>query len=93
MRAAVVLLALLLISACASMASSAERSRSVLHQFRKAHPCPATGKIVGACPGWEIDHIRPLCAGGADAVGNLQWLTTAAHREKTRADMAGCRIN
>lgn len=89
MRAAVVTL-LLLVAACASAGS---RDASVLHQFRKAHPCPATGKIKGACPGWQIDHIVPLCAGGADAVGNLQWLTRAAHAAKTREDVRGCKRN
>ncbi len=41
--------------------------------FKRVHPCPATG-IVGACPGWQIDHVIPLACGGCDAVFNLQWL-------------------
>lgn len=40
----------------------------------------------GACPGWNIDHVVPLCRGGADAVWNLQWLTVAQHKLKTRGD-------
>lgn len=66
------------------------RDGSVIHQFRKANPCPETGKIRGACPGWEIDHKVPLCAGGRDEAGNLQWLRSAEHREKTRKDVRVC---
>ena len=50
------------------------RSRVVLREFRAIHPCPATGKSTGACPGWAIDHVIPLACGGCDAVINLQWL-------------------
>jgi len=41
--------------------------------FRAANPCPATGKATGACPGWVVDHIKPLCAGGADRPTDMQW--------------------
>jgi len=50
------------------------RSRTVLREFKAIHPCPATGKSTGACPGWAIDHVIPLACGGCDAVVNLQWL-------------------
>lgn len=50
------------------------RSKSVLREFRRLHPCPATGKSTGACPGWSLDHVVPLACGGCDAVSNLQWL-------------------
>ena len=51
-----------------------KRSSAVLTAFRKAHPCPVTGKATGACPGWAIDHVIPLASCGCDAVSNLQWL-------------------
>lgn len=70
---------------------SVERSASAVHQFRKANPCPATGKIAGACPGWEVDHRIPLCAGGADHPDNMQWLTREQHAEKTRRDVKACK--
>lgn len=50
------------------------RRADVLYAFRKAHPCPVTGKTTGACPGWSMDHVWPLACGGCDAVWNLQWL-------------------
>ncbi len=72
-------------------ASAAPRSRIVLHDFQRANPCPATDARRGRCPGHEIDHIQPLCAGGADAVENLQWLTHEEHARKTKRDVAACR--
>jgi hypothetical protein len=41
--------------------------------FQRAHPCPATGKPTGACPGFLRDHIVALCRGGADSAANMQW--------------------
>lgn len=67
-----------------------DRSRQVVDQFKREQPCPATHKSRGPCPGWQIDHIEPLCAGGADRVDNLQWLSVDAHRAKTRKDVAAC---
>lgn len=43
-------------------------------EFRKIHPCPATGLTSGACPGWQVDHVIPLASCGCDIVENLQWL-------------------
>ncbi|KAF4408667.1 HNH endonuclease [Streptomyces lycii] len=38
----------------------------------------------------DVDHIVPLCAGGADVDGNVQYLCRAVcHRAKTRRDL-GC---
>lgn len=59
--------------------------------FVRQNPCPATNLRRGACPGWEVDHVVPLCAGGADVRSNMQWLTVPAHREKTRLDRRHCR--
>jgi hypothetical protein len=50
------------------------RSPAVVAAFKKTHPCPDTGRSVGACPGWEVDHVIPLACGGCDAVSNMQWL-------------------
>lgn len=67
------------------------RASGVRAEFQRLHPCPSTGSPRGACPGFEVDHIQPLCAGGRDEVTNMQWLTILAHREKTGRDVAACR--
>lgn len=54
-----------------------KRSAAVKAAFRKAHPCPSTGKTTGACPGQSIDHVIPLENGGCDSVTNMQWLPNA----------------
>lgn len=49
------------------------RSAVVIGAFKKVHPCPTTGQVTGACPGWQINHIIPLACGGRDAVDNMGW--------------------
>lgn len=72
-------------------ATAAGRSNTIRAEFIRAVPCPETGVTRGACPGWEVDHVVPLCAGGADRPENMQWLTVAEHKAKTRQDVRGCR--
>lgn len=74
------------ISAHAAPRSMAERAAFVRH-----NPCPETGLRRGACPGWQVDHVVALCAGGPDTRANMQWLTVADHRVKTRQDRRICR--
>lgn len=50
--------------------------------FRKNHPCPSTGRTTGACPGYEVDHVKPLACGGADSAVNMQWLSSKENRAK-----------
>lgn len=64
-----------------------QRSRMAVAAFRSVHPCPSTGEYYGSCPGWQVDHIVPLCACGKDAADNMQWLTVQAHKAKTRHDV------
>jgi hypothetical protein len=71
-------------------ASSGQRSAVARAEFVKANPCPATGKR-GPCPGWHVDHIRSLCAGGADHASNMQWLRVDEHKRKTPKDVGRCR--
>ena len=52
--------------------------------FRRKHPCPATHKTYGACPGYVIDHIQALKHGGADSPYNMQWQTRAAAKAKDK---------
>jgi hypothetical protein len=67
------------------------RSAAVVSEFKRHNPCPSTNLRSGKCPGYEIDHITPLCAHGSDHVSNLQWMTREDHRLKTRGDMRHCR--
>ncbi len=41
-----------------------------LNTFKKQHPCPATGKTYGSCPGYTVDTSSPLKRGGADSPSN-----------------------
>lgn len=65
---------------------STHRSPAVRRQFMHLHPCPATGKKYGACPGYVVDHVIPLCKGGPDRVTNLQWQSIAAAKAKDRVE-------
>jgi hypothetical protein len=62
------------------------RSQTAIYKFQKQHPCPSTGKISGACPGYQIDHYQALENGGADAPSNMQWLSIRDHQLKTAND-------
>ena len=68
-----------------------KRSSAAKREFRASHPCPATDKSVGPCAGYVIDHIVPLCAGGADRADNMQWQTVAVGKEKDLLVAAFCR--
>jgi 5-methylcytosine-specific restriction endonuclease McrA len=87
-RLALVAVAAILLASPAD--AHVNRNPEVPRQFQHAHPCPSTGRTSGACPGYQRDHVVPLCRGGADAVGNMQWLTVEAHRAKTRIDVRSC---
>lgn len=85
MRAALILLLVV------ASATAGERSAAVRNEFKRHNPCPATGERRGACPGWVIDHVVPLCAGGPDAVGNLQWQAYADSLKKDADERRLCR--
>ena len=63
-----------------------KRSPQARRDFQKSHPCPSTGKTSGACPGYVVDHVRPLKRGGADAPSNMQWQTVQAAKEKDKTE-------
>lgn len=71
-------------------AGAANRSYKAKAEFRRLHPCPATAQTSGACPGWIVDHIEPLCAGGADHFSNMQWLSRDQARIKDPVDISRC---
>lgn len=77
---------------------AAPRSQKAKNGFIASNACPSTGlrsfhdgkKYVG-CPGWVIDHIWPLCAGGEDKPGNMQWQRYAESLVKDRRERMLCR--
>ena len=60
------------------------RSSKAKNEFKKTHRCPATGKSGGSCPGYVIDHIKPLKRGGADRPSNMQWQTKEQAKTKDK---------
>lgn len=58
--------------------------------FRRMHPCPATGRIHGPCPGYVVDHVIPLCLGGADHPSNMQWQRRGESLKKDKLEREAC---
>jgi hypothetical protein len=63
-----------------------KRSTAAKNAFKREHPCPANGHTSGSCPGYVIDHVRPLECGGADAPSNMQWQTVAEGKAKDKTE-------
>jgi len=63
------------------------RSQAERAAFVRVHPCPSTGEVTGACPGWSVDHVIPLAVGGVDAPINMQWLPQTIKACAARADL------
>lgn len=81
--------AVLMMASCGAEARDAKQ----VYAFRKVHACPATGKLgFATCPGWIVDHIVPLCWGGADNPENMQWQEKAASYKKDVFERAACRL-
>lgn len=62
------------------------RDPAQVRAFRKTHPCPATAKTRGPCPGYVVDHIIPLAVYGPDRPDNMQWQAVAAAKVKDRLE-------
>lgn len=73
-----------------SASAKEHRSSSVKREFQLMHPCPATGRTSGSCPGYVKDHVLPLACGGRDAVSNLQWQTIRDAKAKDKWEAKGC---
>jgi hypothetical protein len=72
------------------VAAKAHRSGWARMAFREGHPCPSTGATRGSCPGWIVDHIEPICFGGADAPFNMQWEPLPESLDKDQLERAVC---
>lgn len=74
------------------LATAAEaRDPGQVRRFRAEHPCPVTGQTAGACPGWVVDHVYPLCAGGADLPVNMAWQEVRQSYLKDNLERELCR--
>jgi hypothetical protein len=67
-----------------------KRSGAAKDAFKRQQPCPSTGRGSGACPGYVIDHVKPLECGGVDAPANMQWQTIADGKAKDKTERS-CR--
>ena len=83
--------ALVVVAALLAARTVEARSKQARAMFQRQQPCPSTGKSRGSCPGYVVDHIRPLCAGGPDHHTNMQWQTVDAAKAKDRAERMECR--
>jgi hypothetical protein len=90
MRVGPIIVAVMVAIVSSPLAAKERRSREVTREFQREHPCPATGKTSGACPGYRKDHLVLLACGGPDAVSNMQWQTIAAARAKDRWERKAC---
>jgi hypothetical protein len=73
-----------------SASAKEQRSASVKREFQLTHPCPATGRTSGACPGYVKDHVIPLACRRPDVPSNMQWQTRADAKAKDRWETKGC---
>jgi len=82
---------LLVLAGQAQAGERIPRSAKARAVFMYDHPCPSTGLQYGPCPGWMLDHIKPLACGGADAPENMQWQTIGDAIAKDKWERKGCR--
>lgn len=83
--------AALILAVATLSAGAGPRSAAARLEFKRQHPCPSTGERRGACPGWIIDHVVPLCVGGPDAPSNMQWQTVEDALRKDIEERRMCR--
>ena len=69
------------------------RSTTLLREFRRTHPCPATGTISKSCKNYVIDHMIPMCLAGqaGDVMDNLTWQDVESAKRKDRLEKKLCR--
>ena len=84
MQAAIITVIIAAVLSLVGEIDTPARDRSQVRAFLRAHGLERTPE------GYEVDHIIPLCAGGADSPENMQLLPIETHREKTRIDLRWC---
>jgi hypothetical protein len=73
-----------------SLPAGRGRSAAMKNLFKSLRPCPSTGETQGPCPGYVVDHVKPLACGGADDPRNMQWQTVAEGKAKDQWERIGC---
>lgn len=63
-----------------------KRSKAAIEDFKKQYPCPSTHRSEGPCPGYVIDHVKPLKEGGPDDPSNMQWQTESEAKAKDKVE-------
>ena len=76
---------------CSFVEAKTVRSSSARAAFQRQQPCPPTAATKGKCPGYVVDHVIPLCAGGTDAPSNMQWQTVQDAKAKDKLEWEQCR--
>lgn len=85
----IILIGLLLLSFSAE--ATYPRSVAEKHAFIRANPCPVVHIKKYSCPGYVIDHIKPLACGGVDKPSNMQWQSVAEGKAKDKWELKGCK--
>jgi len=86
--------ALLVVAAVANPfypAFAVDRSSTERAKFAKMNPCPVDGVAkYYNCKGYNIDVIKPICAGGTDTADNFQWMRIKNKQAKDAIERAYC---
>jgi hypothetical protein len=68
------------------------RSHTQVTRFMRTHVCPSSGlKTAASCKGYVVNHIKPLCACGADLPSNMEYQTIAAGKISDVKEKALCK--
>ncbi len=86
-----IVIALILLLLASPALARIQRKVAQRAAFVYVHHCPSTGRGRGRCPGYVVDHIVPLCAGGPDRPSNMQWQTVEEAKKKDREERTICR--
>ena len=88
------LLTVLALAAATLLATNADaithRSHKARLDFAHTHVCPSTGQYKLPCPGYVIDHVIPLCAGGPDQPSNMAYQEYRASLLKDKLERRQC---
>ena len=82
---------LLLLGAAAAIFAAGEAAAGPRRRSAARRAFLRQSGYPGGRPGYVVDHIEPLCAGGLDGPANMQWLTIGEARAKDQVERARCR--